>query len=181
MAQQQQDRRDRALSEQYKSKRDLYDVMTNHMVSAQPSPGPSSSHLVFLQQQYLPEFRKCPVDFIHSILGSRARVFQNSQVVRLRVPEWPEVSIRLVMPVALEVPRLRQYLPESWPDRPDKVDRQFFWDVLATLDRQFVVDLLADVGEQRQERQREVGPEQPQIDISPEWAEALAQLNYQSS
>jgi hypothetical protein len=63
------------------------------------------------------------VQFIHSILADSARVFQHSEVTRVRVPEWPEIGIRKVMPLALEVPRFRQYLPEGWPDRTEKVDR----------------------------------------------------------
>ena len=128
-----------------------------------------------LQQRYLPEFKKCPVQFIHSILADASRVFHNNQVTRIRVPEWPEIGIRQIMPVALTVPHFRQYLPESWPERPDKVDRQFFWDVLATLDQQFVLSLIEDIGSQRKERQQQVIQRaEPELNISPEWAAALS-------
>ena len=99
-----------------------------------------------MQQRHLPEYKRCPVTFLNSILGHTAEVFLNSEVNRLRVPEWPELSIRLVMPVALTVPGLREHLPLEWADRPDKVDRQFFWDVLSTLDHSFALALIADVG-----------------------------------
>ena len=102
-----------------------------------------------LQQRYLPDFKKCPVHFIHGILAEQARVFEHGQVTRVRVPEWPEIGIRQIMPLALTVPRFRQYLPDGWPDRPEKVDRQFFWNVLATLDQPFVLALIEDIGRQR--------------------------------
>ena len=68
-----------------------------------------------------------------------------------------------------------KYIPEEWLTDPRKADRDYFWDVIATLDPEFVYSLVRDIREQRFHIQLEAAQRrQPKVlGVTSEWQERL--------
>ena len=164
----------KSILERYKSKKDLHHVMTDILVSI-------SSHLrVIMQQLFLPKLQFVKLSYLHGILRDEVRVFMNNEVRRISVPMWPELSVAKVMPLAKLIPGFFDYVPPEW-EQLLKVDRDFFWAIMVTLDPQFVMELINDVREQRFQRKKEAEAQQPrEIGISLHWLQRLNAAPFKS-
>jgi hypothetical protein len=62
----------------------------------------------------------------------------------------PELSVEKIWPEAMKMATFKDYMPDEWNmERIKKVDRSFFYGVLAALNTNYVVKLQQDVLNQR--------------------------------
>ena len=66
------------------------------------------------------------------------------------VPQWPELSLEQMWPIACQIEQFQFYVPDHWT-HVRKVDRTYFWNVFSTLAYEYVQDLVDDVSKQRSE------------------------------
>ena len=121
--------------------------------------------------------------FIQAVLNNKKKVFLNQQVRRLHVPKWDEISIARILPMARMVPTFDEYFPDEWLSKPDKINRFFFWDVLASLDPDFVHSLLNDLQTQRNEleEQRRLQRQPTLVGVEDNWARLLDNAPFRNS
>ena len=74
-------------------------------------------------------------------------------------------------------------MPDEWLSKPDKINRFFFWDVLATLDPTFVHGLLNYLQGQRNdlEEQRRIQRQPTLVGVEDNWAQLLDNAPYRNS
>ena len=77
-------------------------------------------------------------------------MFHQEQIVRLKIPYWPELSIEKIWVKALLVKDFLKYMPNDWTTSK-KVQREFFYTILCTLAKDFVIKLIQECQEQRYE------------------------------
>ena len=98
---------------------------------------------------YLPREDYCTLHFLQQILGGDKQVLRSDQVAqKLNVPNWPELSVRKVWPMAIRFPLFKTRTPDEWYGNL-RTDRQFFWTILFSVSDSFVIRLVDNCREQR--------------------------------
>ena len=104
---------------------------------------------------FLPEYRNCSLEFLKDILAGKKRYFMLHEVVIVRVPICPELTVEKILQRVQPYKEIMQYLP----DPPEKgkyyVERHFLFTIINTLDRRFFKEALAEIGEHRAHKREE--------------------------
>jgi len=72
-----------------------------------------------------------------------------SEVPLLRVPSWPELSVKNIWPVVSGLPNLQDYFPDNFDPYSPRVDRRFFWGIIGAVYPGLIKDLVEDCRKQR--------------------------------
>ena len=99
-------------------------------------------------QLFLPNFNRCPLDFLQGVISERKKCFYRAQVPSMFVPLWQECGIKAVWPQAIQIEKFRDYIPDNWT-MTERTERRYFYGVLCTLAPHFVESV---VNEARQLR-----------------------------
>lgn len=85
-----------------------------------------------------------------------------------------ELGIQRIWPQVIVIDQFASHMPDAWINNSTKVQREFFYGVLATLAPQYVGDLIKDCRDQRHALAVSRGAGGPQqITIAPEWQQLL--------
>ena len=76
-------------------------------------------------------------------------VFDVYETKSVDAPKIPELSVKRIWPIAITVPGFIDYMPRDWTGTNHKVDRDYFYKVLATINLEFTVELIPDIRRQK--------------------------------
>jgi hypothetical protein len=74
--------------------------------------------------------------------GEKKKIYKKD-VVSLKIPKNPELSIKKMWPIAMKIPNWMKYMPDEWAGG-DEVDRAYFWAVFCYLDLELAEKLVSD-------------------------------------
>ena len=115
-------------------------------------------------------------DFIADTLEGKKIMLKLSQVRHVKVPKYQELSVLNLHEEVLSDPEIRMYFPDSLP-KGKLPDREFFFNILATLRPEYVDNLIKFVNEQRM-KGGNAFEEAQEVKCTPEWWEALSAMPF---
>ena len=78
---------------------------------------------------HLPSRKSCSLLFLQQIAEGTKKTIERSKVPSNSVPQWPELSVKLLSSLVMADPVLRDYFPDKF--RSGKLpERDFFWGVV---------------------------------------------------
>ena len=98
----------------------------------------------------------------------------------LHIPLWPELAVARQWPQAIQLEHFQAHMPDEWRG-DNKTERPFFYAVLASLAPDYVQELIKDCRLQRMEAAANRATLPRQINIAPEWAQALMEQPFVSN
>ena len=96
------------------------------------------------------------------------------------VPMLPELAVPKLWDDALKIPGVRDYLPDNWRDA-HRIDRDFFWIVVGTLNEAWVKAIIEDCYKQRHDERHRHATEPKGLVLTDEVLDLLMQNTYESS
>jgi hypothetical protein len=78
---------------------------------------------------HLPSKKNCSLQFLQQLAEGSKKMVERAKVPANRVPQWPELSVKLLSPNVLADAQLKDYFPDKF--RAGKMpERDFFWGVI---------------------------------------------------
>ena len=79
---------------------------------------------------FLPRKEYCTLQFLQQLLTEEKAMQTQIEVPPMAaIPPWPELALRKVWPEALQLPGIRERLPDEWSGG-SRTDRRYFWSTL---------------------------------------------------
>ena len=92
-----------------------------------PDNGPDSNSTS--ADVHLPSRKNCSLLFLQQMAEGTKKTIDRSKVPSNSVPQWPELSVKLLSSLVMADPVLRDYFPDKF--RSGKLpERNFFWGVV---------------------------------------------------
>ena len=117
-------------------------------------------------------------DFLKSVLADKKKLLKLKDVSFISVPRYPELTVKTLFEHLKNDPQFMAYLPDKFP-RGHPPDREYFWNVLNTLQPEYVERVIAHA-----HRCRNVVVEDQQqldsIEISQAWIDQLSEIPFVS-
>jgi hypothetical protein len=86
---------------------------------------------------------------MRDILKDAKMALKQNEVVRMKIPNYQEISVKSLYPDALKDPDLAKYLPSQEQLSGKLPERDFFFGILCTLRRQYMSDIIEEAHKQR--------------------------------
>ena len=97
---------------------------------------------------HLPSRKACSLQFLQQLAEGTKKMVDRAKVPANRVPQWPELAVRLLSPNVLADPQLKDYFPDKF--RAGKApERDFFWGVLFAVNPLFARAIIKEAMELR--------------------------------
>ena len=96
---------------------------------------------ILLVQLYVPPVLMVNKDFIRQLLCEEKHLFPLKDVKLVNVPVYDELSVKNLWPHCQTIPDIMKYFPDALP-KGRNPDREFFFNVLNTLNEQYVAQLI---------------------------------------
>ena len=80
-------------------------------------------------------------DFIKLVLAEKKKLLSMSELKQVHVPKYDELSVKKFWPLMQQVNDFMAYMPDPTPDGR-LPDRQYFWNVLNTVNSDYVARLV---------------------------------------
>ena len=144
----------------FRSKEDFISYMTNQL------------------QLYVPPEKMLNRDFMKQLLAEAKKLLELSAVRHVNMPRYDELAVKKFWPLMQQDAAFMQYMPDPTPD-VRLPDREYFWNVLHTLQSEYVQKLIVHANKQRMTAQ-EAGDGANTIEISEEWWDKLTALPFVS-
>ena len=93
------------------------------------------------------------------------------QVKAINVPMYDELSIKNLLPMMMEEPMFRTYVPDSFP-KGRQIDRTYFFNIMNTLNPEYTQAIIKYAEEQRHSAATVNNAEQT-MQVSEAWWNAL--------
>ena len=75
---------------------------------------------------HLPSRKACSLQFLQQLAEGTKKMVDRAKVPANRVPQWPELAVRLLSPNVMADPKLKDYFPDKF--RAGKApERDFLW------------------------------------------------------
>lgn len=128
----------------------------------------------------MPPLKSTRLQHIHAILAGKKKVLMQNQCKGRDVPNWPELAVKLIYPMAMEqLPEVHDYMPDPVGDKELRFpDREFFYRVLYALHPEETDRLIDHAARQRMPNGQNLNDRQWQIDVQPEWIDNLLRYEY---
>jgi hypothetical protein len=117
-------------------------------------------------------------DFMKQLLVEEKKLLELRQVVHCSVPKYDELSVKKFWPLMQKDAGFMLYMPNPTPDGR-LPEREYFWNVLNTLQTEYVQRLIEHANAQRMTVQQD-GNGADAIEISEEWWRKLNALPFVS-
>ena len=117
---------------------------------------------------------------MHAVLKYEKQCMPRASVGFMSVPGWPELAVSKIWPLAVQLPGFLAHMPHEWHATHHKVERDFFYGILATSNPDFLRQLIMDCQDQRAVAAMGRVKKQKFLDIKPEVLEALLRENFVS-
>ena len=114
----------------FRSKEDFMDYMKNQL------------------QLYVPPTKMLNRDFMKQLLAEEKKLLELRQVVHVNVPHYDELSVKKFWPLMQRDKTFMLYMPDATPDGR-LPEREYFWNVLNTLQTAYVQRLIEHANAQR--------------------------------
>ena len=129
-------------------------------------------------QLYVPPDKMLNRDFIKQLLTEEKKLLELGEVRHVQVPRYDELSVKTFWPLMHPDAAFMRYMPD--PTKDGRLpEREYFWNVLHTLQPAYVQRLIQHANEQRMTAQEE-GAGADAIEISEEWWDKLNALPFVS-
>ena len=92
---------------------------------------------------YLPKKTHCTRDWFKAVLKDEKKLIPIANIKSVIVPCYPELSLKKLLPEILNIPEVMTYMPHGL-EKKMKCDRQWFFDILATILPGYVEKLVTD-------------------------------------
>ncbi len=129
-------------------------------------------------QLYVPPDTMMNKDFLKAVLADEKKLMLLSQVKFKHVPLYDELSVVQFWPLMQEDAQFMQYMPSKLP-RGRVPDREYFWNVLNTLNEEYVQQLISHAIGQRNSAAGE-DMEAQAIEVTEGWLEQLKAVPFVS-
>ena len=148
------------LLQRFQSKADFLAYMANHL------------------QLYVPPEKMVNRDFMKQLLAEAKKLLELRAVRHVNMPRYDELSVKKFWPLMQRDAAFMQYMPDPTADGR-LPEREYFWNVLNTLQTAYVQQLIGHANAQRNTVQED-GDGADAIEISEEWWEKLTALPFVS-
>ena len=101
-----------------------------------------------LVQYYLPDESVVSKDFLKDVFGGKKQLMKKTDVQYVAVPHYDELSVKALWPDIKRDPEFTQYFPDTYPAGKGP-PRQYFFDILNTLQPEYLERILKHANEQR--------------------------------
>jgi hypothetical protein len=92
-------------------------------------PDSRSDNNSTLADVHLPSRKNCSLLFLQQMAEGSKKTIERSKVPSNSVPQWPELSVKLLSALVMADPVLKDYFPDKY--RSGKLpERDFFWGVV---------------------------------------------------
>ena len=142
----------------FRSKEDFISYMTNQL------------------QLYVPPEKMLNRDFMKQLLVEDKKLLELQQVIHANVPRYDELSVKKFWPLMQKDAVFMQYMPNATAEGR-LPEREYFWNVLNTLQTAYVQQLIEHANAQRMTVQED-GEGADAIEISEEWWRKLNALPF---
>ena len=115
------------LLSRFRSKVDLYKYLT---LQSKISFILGYSHIVGL---FLPSYEFTKLAFIRAILQGKKKVFKSTEVLKINVPRYEELSVKNLYKDVMTDPQVSEYLPDLEQASNKLPEREFFFTILGTV------------------------------------------------
>ena len=82
----------------------------------------------------MPEQRYCTMDYLRCVLNGRKSCFANSQVRKVKVPRYKQLTLEKVLQHCISNSRILQYLPNLPENGEPPCDRDFLFTIVNTIE-----------------------------------------------
>ena len=93
---------------------------------------------------YLPSIKATKVSFLRAILCKKKKALKQTNVNRVVVPFYDELSVKNIYPDAINDQLLRDYLPDLEQNSNRIPERLFFFGILGTLKTDYLKKIIQD-------------------------------------
>ena len=101
-------------------------------------------------QIFLPTLRNCSMEFLKDILCGKKQYILQQNIVTIKVPTCPELTVDKVLQQVKPHREIMKYLPEPSVTGKQYVERDFLFCVVNTIDRNYFREALAEIELRRQ-------------------------------
>ena len=101
-----------------------------------------------MQGYFLPDCKATTLLFLQQILAKKKNVFLQTQVNRVYVPKWAELSVAKMFDLFITLPNALTYIPDDYCG-DNKTPRDYFMAIFSTVAPLFVTTIIKDCREQR--------------------------------
>ena len=153
-----------------KSKADLYFVLTQQRKSSF-----ESNLFLLLVNIFLPSKNRCSLRFMQGILNGKKEYFVSSEIQKVFIPNYPELSVAKLIEKASQHPQVMRYLPDREEKR--KIEKEFVWHVLQKVAPDFVKQAITEAQKHRAQHLLQKDQKANVLVVKPELLERLKSLN----
>ena len=89
------------------------------------------------------------MNFIKDILCGKKKYFLRREIISLKVPTCPELTVKIVMEQVKAHQQIMVYLPDFKNGATINIDRDFLFCILNTIDQQYFRQALAEIETRR--------------------------------
>ena len=130
-------------------------------------------------QLYLPPPIMMTKDFLKLVFADKKRLLKMSEVRFINVPKYEELSVKNLFPHLKNDKTFMMYFPDKYP-QGHPPDREYFFNVLNTLNTQYVSDIIKHANQLRNKGNGEDDNKEC-IEITDEWWQQLNEIPFSSS
>ena len=145
--------------------------MTQDLLARFQSKTDFISYMTNQLQLYVPPEKMLNRDFMKQLLAEDKKLLELRHVIHCSVPRYDELSVKKFWPLMQKDAAFMLYMPDPTPDGR-LPEREFFWNVLNTLQPAYVTQLLDHATALRMTVQED-GDGVDAIEITDEWWEKL--------
>ncbi len=150
--------------------------MTQDLLARFQSKADFVSYMTNQLQLYVPPEKMLNKDFMKQLLTEAKRLLDLRAVQHVNMPRYDELSVKRFWPLMQTDDVFMLYMPDATPDGR-LPEREYFWNVLNTLQTAYVQRLIEHANAQRMTVQQDGADA---IEISEEWWQKLTALPFVS-
>ena len=150
--------------------------MTQDLLARFQSKADFVSYMTNQLQLYVPPEKMLNKDFMKQLLTEAKRLLDLHAVRHVNMPRYDELSVKRFWPLMQTDAAFMLYMPDPTPDGR-LPEREYFWNVLNTLQTEYVQRLIEHANAQRMTVQEDGADA---IEISEEWWQKLTALPFVS-
>jgi hypothetical protein len=162
------------LLNRFRSKEDLYRYLTQHGKHLSPLS------LWLLVGVFLPSMGATKLSFMRDILSERKSHLKITEVFKMEIPAYPEISVTNLYDDAMADPVLSKHLPTKEQLSGKLPERDFFFGIVCTLKKGYMEEVIKCAHEKRF-KLNDQEEEKSGILISESWMQELMKHPYHSS
>ena len=166
--------RSEELLSRFRSKADLYRYLTHQ-----------SKHWLRLLTLavvglYLPSYETTRLSFIRDVLQDKKKLLKTTELVKINVPRYEELSVKNLYRDAIRDQEVGPYLPNLEQSTNKYPEREFFFNVLGTVNPQYLKHIIEEA-EQKRYTGTDERSKSDTIMITGKWLEELHKYPFISS